>query len=95
MKSSTIQCVCGEELFFLNELISNYENYDERKHNKKPLEMRSGKVHECQKRGWSIVVKCNRCGEPIQFNNAMTSASGAKIPYGINGKRHQCMRTIA
>ena len=94
MKPFAKQCRCGAKLFFRDELLSQYENFDESKHNKKPLEVKTGKVHECPVRGWSGLVKCNGCRKPIQFNNAITSPStGRKIPHGIDLKPHVCMRT--
>lgn len=94
MKFTPIQCPCGAQLFFRKELLSRYENFDEIKHNKKPLEVQTGKVHECPKRGWSIPLKCNGCHGPIRFNNAIKSASGIKIPHGLDLTPHVC-RTIA
>lgn len=92
MSFQKIAClVCSEELFFRDELLSQYENFSESKRNKKPLEVKTGKVHECRNRGWSIVVKCNHCRGPIRFNNAIKSPRGIKIPHDAAGlTAHVC-----
>ena len=95
MKPFIIQCRCGAKLFFQDDLLSQYENFDESKHNKKPLEVKTGEVHECLMRGWSRLVKCNVCRGPIRFNNAIKSARGIKIPHGLDLKPHVHEDTIA
>ena len=95
MKPFIIQCRCGAKLFFRDGLLSQYENFDESKHNKKPLEVKTGEVHECPMRGWSVTLKCNVCHGPIRFNNTIKSARGIKIPHGLDLKPHVHEDTIA
>jgi len=56
-----------------------------------PIEVKTSKVHECPKRGWSEYVRCIRCGNEICFHNSETSSiTGKKYPFDSPKKRHQC-----
>lgn len=93
-ETGTTTCVCGVKIYFRDEVRSSYECNSKRHWNVKPLEAGTGLVHECALRGWSIWVKCNSCRDAIRFNNDVRLDNGKKIPYGKNGKVHQCMVVV-
>ena len=55
----------------------------------KPLDAKTGEVHNCPKRGWSDSVSCFGCGKQIIFHNSHMY-NGKKIRFDSPGVRHSC-----
>lgn len=76
---------CGTYIGFSEKLTSSDGN------KYKPIEAKTGEVHECTKRRWSDSVSCNGCGKQIIFHNSQRSKlSGKKFPFDFPGNRHNC-----
>ena len=55
----------------------------------KPLDAKTGKVHECPNEGWSKQKTCFGCGQSIIFHNSHMY-NGKKIRFDFPGVRHSC-----
>jgi hypothetical protein len=77
------QYKCGTYIGFSDDEISS----DGKSH--KPLDAKTGEVHNCPKRGWSDSVFCFECGKPIIFHNSHMY-NGKKIRFDSPGVRHSC-----
>ena len=76
---------CGAYIGFSNGHLSK----DRKKH--QPIEAKTGKIHECPKRGWSESVSCYGCEKQIIFHNSQKSElSGKKSQFDSPGNRHNC-----
>ena len=77
------QFKCGTYIGFSEDEMSS----DGQSH--KPLDAKTGKVHECPKEGWSKQKTCFACGQTIIFHNSHTY-NGKKIRFDSAGVRHSC-----
>ena len=81
------QYKCGTYIGFSDdEMSSDGQSY-------KPLDAKTGKVHECPNEGWSKQKTCFGCGQPIQFHNSHVYYNGekkTKIRFDSPGVRHSC-----
>ena len=78
---------CGTYIGFLNDVRS----YNGMKC--KPLEVKTGDLHECKNRGWSDFVQCITCGSMICFNNSKRDRlTGRKIRFSSPEKIHTCAK---
>ena len=77
------QFKCGTYIGFSEDEMSS----DGQSH--KPLDAKTGKVHECPKEGWSKQKTCFACGQTIQFHNSHMH-NGKKIRFDSPGVRHSC-----
>ena len=77
------QFKCGTYIGFSEDEMSS----DGQSH--KPLDAKTGKVHECPKEGWSKQKTCFGCGQTIIFHNSHTY-NGKKIRFDSPGVRHSC-----
>jgi len=74
---------CGTYIGFSDdEMSSDGQSY-------KPLDAKTGEVHNCPKRGWSDSVSCFGCGKQIIFHNSHMY-NGKKIRFDSPGVRHSC-----
>ena len=74
---------CGTYIGFSDdEMSSDGQSY-------KPLDAKTGEVHNCPKRGWSDSVSCFGCGKQIIFHNSHVY-NGKKIRFDSPGVRHSC-----
>jgi len=81
------QYKCGTYIGFSDDEMSS----DGQSH--KPLDAKTGKVHECPNEGWSKQKTCFGCGQPIQFHNSHVYYNGekkTKIRFDSPGVRHSC-----
>ncbi|ARS64856.1 chaperone protein DnaJ [Candidatus Nitrosomarinus catalina] len=81
------QYKCGTYIGFSDDEMSS----DGQSH--KPLDAKTGKVHECPNEGWSKQKTCFGCGQPIQFHNSHVYHNGekkTKIRFDSPGVRHSC-----
>lgn len=77
------QYKCGTYIGFSDdEMSSDGQSY-------KPLDAKTGKVHECPNEGWSKQKTCFGCGQPIIFHNSHVH-NGKKIQFDSPGIRHKC-----
>ena len=77
------QYKCGTYIGFSDdEMSSDGQSY-------KPLDAKTGEVHNCPKRGWSDSVSCFGCGKQIIFHNSHMY-NGKKIRFDSPGVRHSC-----
>ncbi len=77
------QYKCGTYIgFYDDEMSSDGQSY-------KPLDAKTGEVHNCPKRGWSDSVSCFGCGKQIIFHNSHMY-NGKKIRFDSPGVRHSC-----
>ena len=77
------QYKCGTYIGFSDdEMSSDGKSY-------KPLDAKTGEVHNCPKRGWSDSVSCFGCGKQIIFHNSHVY-NGKKIRFDSPGVRHSC-----
>ena len=77
------QFKCGTYIGFSeDEMSSDGKSY-------KPLDAKTGEVHNCPKRGWSDSVSCFGCGKQIIFHNSHMY-NGKKIRFDSPGVRHSC-----
>ena len=77
------QYKCGTYIGFSDdEMSSDGQSY-------KPLDAKTGEVHNCPKRGWSDSVSCFGCGKQIIFHNSHVY-NGKKIRFDSPGVRHSC-----
>ena len=77
------QYKCGTYIGFSDdEMSSDGQSY-------KPLDAKTGKVHECPNEGWSKQKTCFGCGQPIIFHNSHVH-NGKKIQFDSPGLRHKC-----
>jgi hypothetical protein len=81
------QYKCGSYIGFSDdEMSSDGQSY-------KPLDAKTGKVHECPNEGWSKPKICFGCGQSIQFHNSHVYYNGekkTKIRFDSPGVRHSC-----
>jgi hypothetical protein len=81
------QYKCGTYIGFSDdEMSSDGQSY-------KPLDAKTGKVHECPNEGWSKQKTCFGCGQPIQFHNSHVYYNGekkTKIRFDSPGVKHSC-----
>ena len=77
------QFKCGTYIGFSEDEMSS----DGQSH--KPLDAKTGKVHECPKEGWSKQKTCFGCGQTIIFHNSHVY-NGKKIRFDSPGVRHSC-----
>ena len=56
----------------------------------KPLEARTGEIHDCPNTGWSKQKQCFQCNEKIIFHNSHKYSDGKKIRFDSPGVRHNC-----
>jgi hypothetical protein len=75
---------CGTYIGFSDEHLSA----DGESH--KPLEARTGNVHDCPKEGWSKQKFCFQCNKKIIFHNSHKYPNGKKIRFDSPGVRHKC-----
>ena len=81
------QYKCGTYIGFSDDEMSS----DGQSH--KPLDAKTGKVHECPNEGWSKQKTCFGCGQPIQFHNSHVYYNGekkTKIRFDSPGVKHSC-----
>jgi hypothetical protein len=77
------QYKCGTYIGFSDdEMSSDGQSY-------KPLDAKTGEVHNCPKRGWSDSVSCFGCGKQIIFHNSHVY-NEKKIRFDSPGVRHSC-----
>lgn len=78
---------CGTYIGFSDDEMSS----DGKSH--KPLDAKTGKVHECPNEGWSKQKTCFGCGQPIIFHNSHVYYNGekkTKIRFDSPGVKHSC-----
>ena len=74
---------CGTYIGFSDdEMSSDGQSY-------KPLDAKTGEVHECPNEGWSKQKTCFGCGKQIIFHNSHVY-NGKKIRFDSPGVRHSC-----
>ena len=81
------QYKCGSYIGFSDDEMSS----DGQSH--KPLDAKTGEVHECPNEGWSKQKTCFGCGQPIIFHNSHVYHNGekkTKIRFDSPGVRHSC-----
>ena len=65
---------CGAYIGFSeNELSEDRQSF-------KPLEVKTGKIHDCPKEGWSKQKNCFQCHEKIIFHNSHKNIDGKRYP---------------
>jgi hypothetical protein len=79
------QYKCGVYIGFSDSELSA----DHKSH--KPLDAKTGEIHECPKEGWSKQKQCVQCNEKIIFHNSHVK-DGKKIRFDSPGVRHSCTR---
>ena len=77
------QFKCGTYIGFSEDEMSS----DGKSH--KPLDAKTGEIHECPKEEWSKQKTCFACGQTIQFHNSHMH-NGKKIRFDSPGVRHSC-----
>ena len=81
------QYKCGTYIGFSDDqMSSDGQSY-------KPLDAKTGEVHECPNEGWSKQKTCFGCGQPIIFHNSHVYHNGekkTKIRFDSPGVRHSC-----
>ena len=77
------QYECGTYIGFSDDEMSS----DGKSH--KPLDAKTGNVHECPNEGWSEQKTCFGCGQSIIFHNSHMH-NGKKIRFDSPGIRHSC-----
>ena len=75
---------CGAYIGFSDSEMS----FDGQSH--KPLEAKTGEIHDCPKEGWSKQKNCFQCHEKIIFHNSHKNIDGKKIKFDSPGVRHSC-----
>jgi hypothetical protein len=83
------QYKCGTYIGFSDDqMSSDGQSY-------KPLDAKTGEVHECPNEGWSKQKTCFGCGQPIIFHNSHVYHNGekkTKIRFDSPGVRHSCIQ---
>lgn len=77
---------CGAYIGFSeNELSEDQQSF-------KPLEIKTGEIHDCPKEGWSKQKPCIVCSQPIMFHNSRKYPNGKKIRFSAPGVKHHCQQ---
>ncbi len=78
------QYKCGTYIGFSdNEMSTDGQSH-------KPLEARTGEIHDCPNEGWSKQKQCFQCNGKIIFHNSHKYSNGKKIRFDSPGVRHNC-----
>ena len=78
------QYKCGTYIGFSdNEMSTDGQSH-------KPLEARTGEIHDCPNEGWSKQNNCFQCNGKIIFHNSHKYSNGKKIRFDSPGVRHNC-----